>query len=429
MSKVRIGAVMMAVATLSAACGGGSSGSTAASSGSSASSSSAGSSAGSSSKAPLKIGVINPFSGPTAPGGIAVTQGYELAADEVNAAGGIFGRKIELVRGDAATPDQGISEVNRLATSDKVDLFLGTYLSGISNTASEAAARQNKLYWETNALAGNLTERGLQTFIRAGSNSTAFAKVSVESLSSVVLPALSKTIKGQRVCLSHEQSIYGTSIADTQKSLLTAAGATVVDDVAYDPTAADLGNVILRCQKGKTDVWISTGYTADDNLLLRTAGQQGFKPAVTMLVGSGDTKQTASAVPAAQLSGVYVTAYAHGDASEAYAPGIRAFYAAFKAKYNADVTYPQTTVAYAGAKVLFEALQKAGSTDPAAVRKAAMSINMPLGSLPDGFGVSFNDHMQNTLALPTVVQWQSGQLVTLYPTKAAPAGAKPVTGS
>lgn len=415
MSKARTGSLVLLVTIMSlTACGSSSSGS------------SGGSSAGGGSKAPIKIGVIGPFSGATAPGGVAVAQGYEIAADEVNAKGGINGRQIELVRGDAATPDAGISEVNRLATSDKVDIFMGTYLSGVAVTASETAARYNKLYWETNALATNLTERNLTNFVRVGANSTSFAQVSVDAMDKVVAPTAGKALSGARVCLTHEQSVYGTSVASAQKGLLQKDGATVVDNVAYDPASPDLSNVILRCQRGNADFWISTGYVPDSNLLLRTASQQNFKPAATMMVGSADTKQTSAAIPEAQLTGVYVTAFAHNDANSAYAPGIQDFLAAYKKKYNSVPTFPQTMVAYSGAKILFEALAKAKSTDPAAVRKVLSSIDKPLGSTAAGFGVQFDAKFQNTLALPTVVQWQSGNTVTLYPTNAAPPGAKPV---
>ena len=61
---------------------------------------------------PLRIGALNPYSGPLALYGTEVTRGYELAVDRINAAGGVMGgRKIELVRGDVTTPQQGIATV------------------------------------------------------------------------------------------------------------------------------------------------------------------------------------------------------------------------------------------------------------------------------------------------------------------------------
>ncbi|MEO9190703.1 MAG: ABC transporter substrate-binding protein, partial [Acetobacteraceae bacterium] len=78
---------------------------------------------------PIRIGAINPYTGPMALYGSEVTHGYELAAEKANAGGGVLGRQIEIVRGDAANPQQGISAVEQLA--DKVDVFVGTYISAV----------------------------------------------------------------------------------------------------------------------------------------------------------------------------------------------------------------------------------------------------------------------------------------------------------
>ena len=102
---------------------------------------------------PIRVGAINPYTGPTALYGDELARGYQLAVDEANAKGGVIGRKVELIRGDAATPQQGIAAVDKLVTQDKVDVLVGTYLSAVSNAASDAAARYSKIYWDTNALA------------------------------------------------------------------------------------------------------------------------------------------------------------------------------------------------------------------------------------------------------------------------------------
>ena len=71
---------------------------------------------------PVRIGAINPYSGPVALYGDEVARGYQLAIDEANAKGGVIGRKIELFRGDAGNPQQGIAAIEKLV-SDKVDIF------------------------------------------------------------------------------------------------------------------------------------------------------------------------------------------------------------------------------------------------------------------------------------------------------------------
>ena len=89
----------------------------------------------------LRIGAINPYSGPLALYGDELARGYQIAVDERNAKGGVLGRKIELVRGDATNPQQGIAAVDQLATRERVEIFVGTYVSAIANAGSDAALR------------------------------------------------------------------------------------------------------------------------------------------------------------------------------------------------------------------------------------------------------------------------------------------------
>ncbi len=144
---------------------------------------------------PLRIGAINPISGPLALYGDELSRGYQLAIDEANAKGGVLGRKIELMRGDAANPQQGIAAVDQLVSRDKVELFVGTYISAVSNAASDAAQRHQKIYWDTNALAAELTERGLPNFVRSGPHAANFAEISVRAIKDMIAPALKKDAK------------------------------------------------------------------------------------------------------------------------------------------------------------------------------------------------------------------------------------------
>ena len=257
----------------------------------------------------IKIGAVNPYSGPLALYGTEVTRGYELAVDQVNAAGGLMGRKIELIRGDAGTAQQGIATVEQLVTKEKVDLLVGTYISGISLTASDAALRYNKLYWETNAVAQILTERGLPNFVRSGPDGGAFAVTSVATVRNLIAPALKKEMKDLKVWIEHEDSIYGTSIAQGQKRMLEAFGTKVVGIGAHSARTIDLTDTVLRAKQANPDILIQTGYVPDGNLLMRTMRDQGLKPAAMLWVGTGDTPETLQALGAASLEGVLVVGY------------------------------------------------------------------------------------------------------------------------
>ena len=372
---------------------------------------------------PIKIGVINPFSGPLALYGGEMTRGFELAVDQANAAGGLLGRKIELVRGDASNPQQGIATVEQLVTKDKVDMFTGTYISAVANSASDAAARYNKLYWETGGVARDLTERGLPNFVRSGAYAVSFAARSVDTVRDLIAPSLKKEMKDLKVWIEHEDSIYGTSIAEVQKRMLEAFGTKVVGVGSHSFRSIDLNDTVLRAKQANPDVLIQTGYVPDGNLLLRTAREQGFKPAAILLVGTGDTVETLESVGAASLEGVLMVGWPRTDVAESYGPGAKAFLAAYRAKYKADPIAPQSMAGYVGLQILFDSIKAAGSIDVEKIRAAAAKLDKPEGTYATGFGVKFDKNFQNLRASPNTAQWQSGKMVTVFPKQAAPAGA------
>jgi branched-chain amino acid transport system substrate-binding protein len=370
----------------------------------------------------IKVGALNPYSGPMALYGTELTRGYELAVDKINAGGGVLGRKLELVRGDVTNPQQGIATVEQLVSKDKVDLFVGTYISGISLTASDAALRYNKLYWETNAVAQALTERGLPNFIRSGPDGSAFANTSSAAVRELIAPALKKDVKELKVWIECEDSIYGASIAQAQKRILETFGAKVVGTGAHSARTIDLNDTVLRIKQAAPDVLIQTGYVPDGNLLLRTLRDQGVKPGAILFVGTGDTPETLQALGAAYLEGILVVGYPRNDISEAFGPGNKAYLEAYRAKYKADPVAPQGMAAYSGFLILAEALKAAGSIDPEKVQAAVAKLDKPENSYPSGFGARFDKSYQNLRAQFTASQWQGGKMVTVFPKAAVLPG-------
>lgn len=370
---------------------------------------------------PIRIGVMNPFSGAFALYGEELYRGYELATQAANEAGGVLGRPVELLRGDALTPDDGIAEAERLATRENVDLFVGTYVSAVSSAASEVAAQYDKVYWDTNAVAIDLTQRGLDNFIRVGPDGADFAARSAEMVVEAFPDLLGEPAEEITVWLEHEESIYGTSIAERQQELLEAAGVEVLGVGAHNAGAADLTDSILRAQEANPDVWIQTGYVSDTNLLHSTMRDQGFSPPVVMTVGSGDTFETVEALGAEYLEGVLVVSYPRADISEDYGPGSDVFLEAYVDAYGEEPIAPQSLSAYTGMVVLFGVIEDAGALDPQSIRDAAAAMDVPLNSLPNGFGVLFNEDFDNERTPFTVIQYQGGQQVTVYPPEAAAA--------
>jgi branched-chain amino acid transport system substrate-binding protein len=82
-----------------------------------------------------------------------------------------------------------------------------------------------------------------------------------------------------------------------------------------------------------------------------------------------------------------------------------------------------------GAKVIYAALDKAGSMDKEAIRASLMKVDVPVGTTATGWGVKFGPDGQNTRATPFLMQWQKGELVTVFPDSAAVAKFKLGVGS
>lgn len=367
---------------------------------------------------PIKIGAINPYSGPLAQFGVEVTRGYELAVDTVNTKGGILGRKVVLIRGDAGNPQQGISIVGKLVEQDKVDLFIGTYLSAVANSASDAAARYRKIYWDTHALSADLTERGLSNFIRGGPNAIHFADTSVKGAFELIAPKLNKKPDQLKVWIEHEDSAYGTSIAQVQKKLFEAAGTKVVGMGSHNFRAIDLTDAILRARSAAPDIFVSTGYVPDGILLLRTMRDQGFVPPAIMMQGTGDGGEFFEAL-GGFMDGIFVVGYPHADLAPSFAPGAASFLKDYRQKYGREPIAPQSLEAYSVAMILFDVIAAAGGTDMDKMVAAAVALDKPVHTYPNGFGAKFDSKMQNIRANPNITQWQKGRTVTVYPKNAA----------
>ena len=370
---------------------------------------------------PIKIGAVNPYSGATAQYGDEVTRAFELAADGVNASGGLLGRQVLIVRGNATSAQEGIAAVEQLVGRDKVDILIGTYITAISNAASESALNFGKLYWETNALARDLTDRGLPNYARTGPSSNEFARRSVEGALELVAARLGKAPKDLKIWLEHEDSAYGTSIMKEQQRLFAEAGITVGVG-SHSSKAIDVTDSILRAKAAAPDLWISTAYVVDTNLLLRAARDQGFRPPAVMIMGVGDTKETLDALGKEFLEGILLVSYPRSDINARYGPGAAEFLKAYRAKYNRDPIAPQCMSAYVGVKILFEAVKAAGSTDYEKVIAAAALIDRPVGSSESGYGVKFDAKMQNTRAFPVIAQWQGGLVKAVFPKEAVSEG-------
>jgi branched-chain amino acid transport system substrate-binding protein len=373
----------------------------------------------------IKVGALYPFSGGLALLGDESFRGFEIASEERNAAGGINGKKVQFVKGDAVDPNQAVGEARRLISVDKVSAIFGTYSSSLSLAATQVAELAGVPYFELGAVSDPITERGFKYVFRSNATARDLAFGMVDSVIDVVAPALGMPASALKVGIIHEDSLYGQTVAGYQKSRAKERNLNVVEVLPYSAKSVDLTPVILRLRTAEVDVVMQTSYQNDTVLFFRQMKDQGFKPKIVIGAGGGySLRDTAQAVGFENMEGALDVDFTQFRTNPKAAPGMEQFVEKYKAKYGSEPRSGHSLANYMGARVFFDVIAAAKSLDADEIRAQVLKVDIPVGSTPTGWGVKFSEQGQNTRALPFLTQWQSGMLVTVFPADAAVAKLK-----
>ncbi|MCB5177416.1 ABC transporter substrate-binding protein [Microvirga lenta] len=378
----------------------------------------------------VKIGALYPFSGGLALLGDESFRGLELAVEERNAKGGLNGKPIQMIRGDAVDPNQAVGEARRLTSVDKVNAIFGTYSSSLAIAATQVAELAGVPYFELGAISDPITERGFQYTFRTNPTSKDFANRMVDAISDAVAPALGVDPKSLKVGIIHEDSLYGQTVAGFQQKRAQEKGLNLVETLPYSAKSVDLTPVILRLKSAGVDVVLQTSYQNDTVLFFRQMKDQGFKPKAVIGAGGGySLRDTVQAVGPENMEGALNVDFTQYRTNPAAAPGIDAFEKKYQAKYGTPPRSGHSLANYMGANVFLDAMASAKDLSADAIREAVMKVDVPEGTTPTGWGAKFNEQGQNTRVSPFLMQWQGGELVTVFPEKAAVAKLKTGVGA
>ncbi|CAH1652911.1 ABC transporter substrate-binding protein [Chelatococcus asaccharovorans] len=372
--------------------------------------------------ADVKFGALYPFSGQLALLGDESARGLEIAVDEVNAAGGVQGEKVVLVRGDAVDNNQAIGEARRLISREKVAAIFGSYSSARSIAASQVAELSGIPYFEMGAVADEVTGRGLKFLYRTNPTAEDMGKLIVEMIVNKVAPGIGKKPEDLKIGIIHEDSSYGTSVAGHQKKYAAEAGLNVVSTQGYPASTVDMSSLVLDLKQRGVDVVLQTSYQNDSVLFLQQANEAGFKPAAIIGGGGGYSMQpTADAVGHKVIDGVLDADFTQFLVNTKYTPGLETFVEAYKKKYGEAPRSGHSLNNYVGAKILLDAINKGKGFTPDALVAAVNTIDIGEGVTAAGYGLKFGKNNQNERAKMMGMQWQDGKLVTVYPEAAAVA--------
>lgn len=376
--------------------------------------------------ADLKVGALFPFSGGLALLGNESYRGLELAVEERNAAGGINGNKIVLVKADAVDANQAVGEARRLTSIEGVSAVFGSYSSALAFAATQVTELAGVPYFELGAVSDPITGRGYKYVFRSNPTAKSFAEAMIEGVKNVIAPALKIDPKALRIAIIHEDSLYGTTIAGFQKEMAAKQGLNVVETLPYSAKSVDLSSLILRLKGSKADVVLQTSYQNDTILFFNQAKAAGYKPKAIIGAGGGYSMTDTATALGDTLNGAFSADFTQYETREAGAPGLSKFVASYKKKYGTAPRSGHSLTNYTGANAFLDVLAAAGSTDKEKIRAAVLAYKKTSGTSPSGWGFDFGEDGQNKLAKANLMQWQNGKLMTVYP-KAA-AVSEPIIG-
>jgi len=311
----------------------------------------------------IKIGVAAELSGAVATYGTDISHGAQMAVDEINAAGGIKGKQIELVTYDTKSdPAQATTMATKLMTQDKVVAVVGPATSG-SFMATIPVANANKVP----VVSGSATADAATVDANGNVQPFAFRTCVSDSFQGSAAATFARQTLGAKTAVIYmdNSSDYGKGLAKTFNDAFTAAGGTIVDTQSYVAGDTDFNAALTKIAGEQFDVLYIPGYYQEGGLIIKAARGMGINQPV--LGADGFDSPTLLELGGAQaLNNVYFTNHYSSLSQD---PKVQAFQAAFKAKYGADPS-GFNAMGYDTMNFIADAINRATSIDGQSIADA-----------------------------------------------------------
>ncbi len=335
-------------------------------------------------KPPIKLGVAGPHTGDLASYGLPTVKAAELVVQAVNAKGGVLGRQIVLLVEDEECKPEKATNVAQKLISEKADVVLGHICSGATKAALGIYKDAKVVTMSPSATNPPLTQSGeYPNFYRTIASDDAQAKLAVDF-------ALDK-LALKKIAVIHDKGDYGKGFAEFAKLFLEQSGGKgeVVLFEGITPGAVDYSAIVQKIKQAGAEAVIYGGYHPEASKIVTGMKKKAMKAA---FIGPDGVKDDTFIKVAKEFAeGVYAT----GPMDTSKIPLTQEAEAAHKAAYGSDPGAFYLN-AYAAALALVNAIEKAGSTDYAALETALRSewVETPLGKISfdargDAIGVGF----------------------------------------
>jgi len=323
-------------------------------------------------------------------------RGIAMAADDINQAGGIAGRPLVLVPGEAfGQGDAGA--VAKGLIDGHAAFLLGSGTSALSYPGSAAAELAQVPYVELNASADGITSRGFKFLVRTCHTSSMIAGVAAGAIAGQGGAA-------KKLALLFNTGATSGAVAAAALKAFAAAKVAPALVIGYPENVADLHEPVERMSRAGAEVLLHAGSLDDVLLLFQAMQNSGWRPAAIYGCDEGYLmRETAYALGSA-FDGVYAIG------APLYPPRATYLSEAYQARFGMKPRGAASLTAYVGAKLVFDTLNGVGG-DAGKLLDALRRTDIATGTLANGFGVAFDKTGQNTRSFASLQQWRGQELI------------------
>jgi branched-chain amino acid transport system substrate-binding protein len=353
-----------------------------------------------------KIGVITSLTGSQAAFGEAHKNGYAIALDEINAKGGVLGKKIELdMYDDQSKTDQAVQGVSKLIDQDHVPILLGAYSSENTKAIIPAVIQRQVPLIIPTATADNVMDSKSPWIFRICAGAADYAKATLDFLKANGNP--------RKIAIVYENTNFGQANRKAMEAAAKADGMDIVAIESYEAKSPDYKSVLQRVKQANPEVIYFCSYLLDAGTLMRQSQEVDLNPRYYTSAGTGFAAAEFPTAKGAGKNAEYTFSTSQWLPSAQW-PGGKEFDAEYFKRFNSHPAY-HAIQAYASLQAAAKAMNDAGSADSAKIRDAIKALNQ--ATTPFG-PVHFDAGGQNQHPV-LITQVQGGHYKVVFPADAA----------
>jgi branched-chain amino acid transport system substrate-binding protein len=321
--------------------------------------------------------------------------------------------KLEVIFGDhQASPEIGMSETERLYLQENVVTVVGCYQSGVTSTASAVAERLQRPFLNPDSTSPKLVERGFKWFFRLTPDDKIFTYNMFKFIEDLKEKRNEKIDSVALVC---ENTLWGQDFAEIARETAKKSGLKIVEDIVYPAETPEVTSEVQRIKAANPDVVIHASYVSDSIIFMKTYKEQGYAPKGILADAAGFVDSAFIETLGGDADYTISRSVWSEDLLE-LKPVAKDVNDLYKARYGISMN-ENSARAFMGIIVFADAINRAGSTEPEAIRKAILETNIPAEQIIMSWdGIGFDpDTGQNVLGRAVMTQIINGEYATVWP--------------